>query len=115
MVMRNRSSQRRILPYGSTYQYSTPESLTLPWETAIRFLWLRGPNQQATRLNGAHFLMEDSPNGVGDAIARFVQQCLCRANRASRAETAKPGEPLSVGQPRRQYLVSNNGDIRRRL
>jgi hypothetical protein len=32
------------------------------------------PNQQVVTVKGAHFLMEDSPNEVGDAIARFVQK-----------------------------------------
>jgi haloalkane dehalogenase len=30
------------------------------------------PNQQELTVKGAHFLQEDSPNEVGDAIARFV-------------------------------------------
>jgi haloalkane dehalogenase len=34
------------------------------------------PNQQIVTVKGAHFLMEDSPNEVGDAIARFVQKVL---------------------------------------
>lgn len=34
------------------------------------------PNQQVVTVKGAHFLMEDSPNEVGDAIARFVQKVL---------------------------------------
>src|ERR1041385_1464790 len=34
------------------------------------------PNQQMVTVKGAHFLMEDSPNEVGDAIARFVQKVL---------------------------------------
>jgi haloalkane dehalogenase len=34
------------------------------------------PNQQETTVKGAHFLQEDSPNEVGDAIARFVAKVL---------------------------------------
>lgn len=34
------------------------------------------PNQQVVTVKGAHFLMEDSPNEVGDAIAAFVRKVL---------------------------------------
>ena len=34
------------------------------------------PNQQTVTVKGAHFLMEDSPNEVGDAITRFVAKVL---------------------------------------
>jgi haloalkane dehalogenase len=34
------------------------------------------PNQQLVTVKGAHFLMEDSPDEVGEAIARFVQKVL---------------------------------------
>jgi hypothetical protein len=36
------------------------------------------PNQQEVTVKGAHFLPEDSPAEVGDAIARFVAQVLAR-------------------------------------
>jgi hypothetical protein len=66
----------------------------------IRFL--HRPNQQAVTVNGAHLLMEDSPNEVGDAIARFVQNVLAGQTRRAEPKREKLGEPLSVGQPRRQ-------------
>ena len=34
------------------------------------------PNQQEVKVKGAHFLQEDSPNEVGDAIARFTAKVL---------------------------------------
>jgi haloalkane dehalogenase len=34
------------------------------------------PNQQEVTLKGAHFLQEDSPHEVADAIARFVAKVL---------------------------------------
>ncbi len=34
------------------------------------------PNQQQITVKGAHFLMEDSPDEAGNAIARFVQKVL---------------------------------------
>ena len=34
------------------------------------------PNQQEVTVNGAHFLQEDSPIEVGEAIARFVAKVL---------------------------------------
>jgi len=34
------------------------------------------PNQQEVTVKGAHFLQEDSPDEVGDAIARFVAKVL---------------------------------------
>jgi haloalkane dehalogenase len=34
------------------------------------------PNQQEVTVKGAHFLQEDSPNEVGDAIAQFVAKVL---------------------------------------
>lgn len=34
------------------------------------------PNQQEITVKGAHFLQEDSPNEVGEAIARFVAKVL---------------------------------------
>jgi haloalkane dehalogenase len=34
------------------------------------------PNQQEVSVKGAHFLQEDSPDEVGDAIARFVAKVL---------------------------------------
>lgn len=34
------------------------------------------PNQQEVTVKGAHFLQEDSPNEVGEAIARFVAKVL---------------------------------------
>ena len=34
------------------------------------------PNQQEVTVKGAHFVQEDSPNEVGDAIARFVAKVL---------------------------------------
>jgi len=34
------------------------------------------PNQQEVTVRGAHFLPEDSPIEVGDAIARFVAKVL---------------------------------------
>src|SRR5438105_11951038 len=34
------------------------------------------PNQRQVTVKGAHFLQEDSPNEVGDAIARFVSKVL---------------------------------------
>ena len=34
------------------------------------------PNQQEVTVKGAHFLQEDSPHEVGDAIARFVAKVL---------------------------------------
>jgi haloalkane dehalogenase len=43
------------------------------------------PNQQVVTVKGAHFLMEDSPNEVADAIARFVQKVL--AGQISREQT----------------------------
>ena len=36
------------------------------------------PNQQEVTVKGAHFLPEDSPAEVGDAIARFVAKVLAR-------------------------------------
>jgi haloalkane dehalogenase len=36
------------------------------------------PNQQEVTVKGAHFLPEDSPVEVGDAIARFVANVLAR-------------------------------------
>ena len=45
------------------------------------------PNQQVVTVNGAHFLMEDSPNDVGNAIARFVQKVL--AGQIGREQPAK--------------------------
>ncbi len=34
------------------------------------------PNQQVVTVKGAHFLQEDSPDEVGEAIARFVAKVL---------------------------------------
>jgi haloalkane dehalogenase len=45
------------------------------------------PNQQIVTVKGAHFLMEDPPNEVGDAIARFVQKVL--AGQISREQPQK--------------------------
>jgi len=45
------------------------------------------PNQQVVTVKGAHFLMEDSPTEVGDAIARFVQKVL--AGQIGREEPEK--------------------------
>jgi len=42
------------------------------------------PNQQVVTVKGAHFLQEDSPNEVGNAIARFVAKVL--AEQASREQ-----------------------------
>ena len=45
------------------------------------------PNQQEITVKGAHFLQEDSPNEVGDAIARFVAKLL--AGQIGRAEAGR--------------------------
>lgn len=34
------------------------------------------PNQEAVTVKGAHFLQEEAPNEVGEAIARFVAKGL---------------------------------------
>lgn len=34
------------------------------------------PNQQIVTLKGAHFVQEESPDGVGEACARFVAKVL---------------------------------------
>jgi len=47
------------------------------------------PNQQMVTVKGAHFLMEDSPSEVGDAIARFVQKVLAGQIRAERPQKTK--------------------------
>ena len=36
------------------------------------------PNQQTVMVQGAHFLQEESPNEVGEAIARFVSKVMAR-------------------------------------
>src|SRR5215470_1357882 len=45
------------------------------------------PNQQVVTVKGAHFLMEDSPDEVGSAIARFVQKVL--AGQITREQSQK--------------------------
>jgi len=40
-------------------------------------------------VKGAHFLMEDSPDEVGDAIARFVQKVLAGQIGREQAEKTK--------------------------
>ncbi|HEX4134093.1 MAG TPA: hypothetical protein VHY84_05680 [Bryobacteraceae bacterium] len=36
------------------------------------------PNRETVTVKGAHFLMEESPAEVGEAIARFVSRVLAR-------------------------------------
>jgi haloalkane dehalogenase len=45
---------------------------------AQREFCLKWPNQQEVTVKGAHFLPEDSPAEVGDAIAAFVGKVLAR-------------------------------------
>jgi haloalkane dehalogenase len=45
------------------------------------------PNQQEITVKGAHFLQEDSPGEVGDAIARFVAKVLAGQTSPDRAKT----------------------------
>ena len=47
------------------------------------------PNQQVMTVKGAHFLIEDSPDEVGDAIARFVQKVLAGQIGREQVEKAK--------------------------
>ena len=47
------------------------------------------PNQQTVTVKGAHFLMEDSPNEVGEATARFVAKVYAERTRREHAGTTK--------------------------
>jgi len=50
------------------------------------------PNQQQFTVKGAHFLQEDSPHEVGDAIARFVAKVLAEQTGREHARTRKARE-----------------------
>ena len=47
------------------------------------------PNQEEVTVKGAHFLQEDSPNEVGDAIAGFVAKVLAGQISSNQASTIK--------------------------
>jgi haloalkane dehalogenase len=47
------------------------------------------PNQEKVTVKGAHFLQEDSPSEVGEAIARFVAKVLADQIPAGRPATVK--------------------------
>ena len=49
------------------------------------------PNQQEVTVKGAHFLQEDSPNEVGDAIARFVAAVLAGQTAQAQAWAHRAG------------------------
>jgi haloalkane dehalogenase len=51
----------------------------------------RWPNQQEVTVKGAHFLQEDSPHEVGEAIARFVAKVL--AGQIGRAQSSTAAAP----------------------
>ena len=47
------------------------------------------PNQEKVTVKGAHFLQEDSPNEVGEAVARFVAKVLAGQTGREQPKTAK--------------------------
>ena len=47
------------------------------------------PNQQEVTVKGAHFIQEDSPNEVGDAISRFVAKVLAGQIRREQTQDKK--------------------------
>jgi haloalkane dehalogenase len=47
------------------------------------------PNRQQVTVKGAHFLQEDSPHEVGDAIARFVAKVNAEQTGREHARTRK--------------------------
>jgi haloalkane dehalogenase len=47
------------------------------------------PNQEKVTVKGAHFLQEDSPNEVGEAVARFVGKVLAEQTGREQPKTGK--------------------------
>ena len=47
------------------------------------------PNQEKVTVKGAHFLQEDSPNQVGEAVARFVAKVLAEQTGREQPKTGK--------------------------
>lgn len=51
------------------------------------------PNQQTVTVKGAHFLQEDAPAEVGEAMAKFVASVL--AGQISSSQQIEPSIPLA--------------------
>ena len=73
-------------PVPKLFINADPAGILIGGQREFCRTWL---NQQETTVKGAHFLQEESPNEVGDAIARFVAKVLAGQIGRERSETTK--------------------------